>query len=65
LPGIPDLNHEAAVGFKSGANIPAATAVWRPGVSVGGFVMGDDADSGRGNGCLVEVERAMELGPSR
>jgi hypothetical protein len=52
------------VGFKSGADIPAVTAMGRPGVAVGGFVVGDDADSRRGNGRSVEVEQAIELGPS-
>jgi hypothetical protein len=52
------------VGFKSRSDIPTVTAVGRPSVSVGGFVVDDDADSGRGNGRSVEIEMAVELCPS-
>jgi hypothetical protein len=64
--GVPyHPHHVAAVGFESGADIPAVTAVGRPRISFGGFFVGEDANAGRGKERLVEIKIALELCPGK
>jgi hypothetical protein len=63
--GVPDPHRKAVVGFERWADVPAVEAMGQPGFTVGGFLMGDDANARRGKGRSVEIEMVVELGPGR
>jgi hypothetical protein len=51
-----------AIEVKGRANVPAVDAVWCPGAAVGVLFMDKDTDTGRGNGHVIKIVGALDLG---
>jgi hypothetical protein len=63
--GVPQPDRVATVRIQGRADIPTVEGMGGPSGALGGLVVNEDTDAGRGNGGAVEVKMAKKLRPSR